>query len=168
MWLLIYSFLIGGGAARLAETRPLTEERVVRPPPCVRDPTPARAKGTDCFAFRCRFACRDSAYRVGAKASETFGGYIGIPMWRGKNKRSSRAGAKCCKARRKSLSPRVPQPDVATVSDAHVRTSHFLSAFPTPPPIAVASPGTAMAQCGARPQRSEERYSSSKAWLVDA
>ena len=32
-------FLIGGGAARLAETRPLTEERVVRPPPCVRDPT---------------------------------------------------------------------------------------------------------------------------------
>ena len=40
MWLLIYSFLIGGGAARLAETRPLTEERVVRPPPCVRDPTP--------------------------------------------------------------------------------------------------------------------------------
>ena len=39
MWLLIYSFLIGGGAARLAETRPLTEERVVRPPPCVRDPT---------------------------------------------------------------------------------------------------------------------------------
>jgi hypothetical protein len=81
---------------------------------------------------------------------------------------SLRAGAKCCKARRKSLSPRVPQPDVATVGDAHVRTSHFLSAFPTPPPIAVASPGTAMAQCGARPQRSEERYSSSKAWLVDA
>ena len=35
----IYSFLIGGGAARLAETRPLTEERVVRPPPGVRDPT---------------------------------------------------------------------------------------------------------------------------------
>ena len=34
-----YSFLIGGGAARLAETRPLKEERVVRPPPCVRDPT---------------------------------------------------------------------------------------------------------------------------------
>ena len=34
-----YSFLIGGGAARLAETRPLTEERVVRPPPCVRVPT---------------------------------------------------------------------------------------------------------------------------------
>ena len=39
MWLLIYSFLIGGGAARLAETRPLTEERVVRPPPGVRVPT---------------------------------------------------------------------------------------------------------------------------------
>jgi hypothetical protein len=39
MWLLIYSYLIGGGAARLAETQPLTEERVVRPPPCVRDPT---------------------------------------------------------------------------------------------------------------------------------
>ena len=34
-----YSFTIGGGAARLAETRPLTEERVVRPPPCVTDPT---------------------------------------------------------------------------------------------------------------------------------
>ena len=41
MWLLIYSYLIGGGAARLAETQPLTEERVVRPPPCVRDPTMA-------------------------------------------------------------------------------------------------------------------------------
>ena len=41
MWLLIYSFLIGDGAARLPEPRPLTvtEERVVRPPPGVRDPT---------------------------------------------------------------------------------------------------------------------------------
>ena len=39
MWLLIYSFLIGGGAARLPEPGPLTEERVVRPPPGVRDPT---------------------------------------------------------------------------------------------------------------------------------
>ena len=33
LMLLIYSLLIGGGAARLPEPRPLTEERVVRPPP---------------------------------------------------------------------------------------------------------------------------------------
>ena len=54
MWSLIYSFLIGGGAARLAETRPLTEERVVRPPPCVRDPT-GEHRADD--AVRCVCVC---------------------------------------------------------------------------------------------------------------
>ena len=34
-----FSFLIGGGAARLPETRPLTEAPMVRPPPGVRHPT---------------------------------------------------------------------------------------------------------------------------------